>query len=74
MTTTKAVMFAALAALTVGVCAAMADGPDGARPGYQSSRASAAATNAPGTIQRDAGQLEPSSPEVDSRQPEIVAR
>jgi hypothetical protein len=74
MTTTKAVMFAALAALAVGVCAAMADGPDRAMPGYQSARTLAAVWKAFGTIHRDADQLESSSPEVDSRQPGIFAQ
>jgi hypothetical protein len=74
MTDTKAVMLAVLIALTVGVCAAIADGAGGAMPDYRFSHTLPEAMNAFGTIQGDAGQFEPSSPEEDSRQPGIFAR
>ena len=74
MTTTKTVMLSALTALTVSVGTAMAVGPDGSMPAYQSSRTLAAAMNASKTIHRGVGRLQPSSPEVDSRLPGIVSR
>jgi hypothetical protein len=74
MTTTKAAMLAALAALTVGVVAATAGGPDGLMPDHQSPRVSATAMNGSKNIHRGGGQLESSSPEVNSKQLGIFAQ
>jgi len=66
MTTTKTLMLAAVAALSLAVGTAMADGPDGASPDYQSQRALATAMHASSHTGGDAGQLASRSSDSDT--------
>jgi hypothetical protein len=66
MSTTKTLMLAAVAALSLGVGTVMADGPDGTSPDYQSARALASAMNSSRTINHDAGQIGSGSSDTDT--------
>lgn len=71
MTTTKTLMLAALAALSLGVGTAMADGPDGTSPDYQSARTLAEAMYASRTINHAPGQIGSGSSDVNAKRPGI---
>jgi hypothetical protein len=71
MTTTKILMFVAVAALSLGVGTAMADGPDGPSPDYQSARALASAMNASRSINHSPGQIGSGSSDAITKRPGI---
>ena len=71
MTTTKILMLVAVAALSLGVGTAMADGPDGPSPDYQSARALASAMNASRSINHSPGQIGSGSSDAITRRPGI---
>jgi hypothetical protein len=55
MTTMKILLLAGFAALSLGVGTAMADGPDGTSPDYQSEHTLASATNMSRAMDHGAG-------------------
>jgi uncharacterized low-complexity protein len=57
MMITKSLMLAAVAALSLGVGTAMADGPDGSSPDYQSKRSVNAAMGASANANGSAGPI-----------------
>jgi hypothetical protein len=71
MTTAKILMLAAVAALSLGAGTAMADGPDGTSPDYQSARALASAMNPSRTITHGAGQIGSDSSDANMKRPGI---
>jgi hypothetical protein len=71
MTTTKILTLVAVAALSLGGGTAMADGPDGTSPDYQSARALASAMNASRAISQSAGQIGAGPSDAITRRPGI---
>jgi hypothetical protein len=71
MTTTKILTLVAVAALSLGVGTAMADGPDGTSPDYQSARAFASSMNASRAINHSAGPIVSGSSDTITSRPGI---